>query len=244
MWRSGWKVVRSTSPIGAGEEAGAPVGAGVLTVELDGAAPPLEQPAAEKASAASIPDRRRPFSLVGFMVREFRRCGRTSVNLVSSFPFMTAIESHSVPVSGQQAPDFTLPSTSGEKVTLSALRGKPVLLAFFPLAFSGTCTQELCEMRDDHDQFVQRGVTVLPISVDSTYSLKEYRAKYDMHVELLSDFKREVSRRYGVLLEDRFYSNRAYFLIDANGVVAWTHVEENPSHRREDSEILAAIDRL
>jgi len=157
---------------------------------------------------------------------------------------MTAIESQVIPAVGQRAPDFTLPSTSGEKLTLSSLRGKPVLLAFFPLAFSSTCTAELCEMRDHDDQFAKRGVAVLPISVDSTYSLKEYKSKYGMKVDLLSDFKRDVSRLYGVLLEDRFYSNRAYFLIDRDGMIRWEHVEENPSHRRADSEILAAIDRL
>jgi len=158
---------------------------------------------------------------------------------------MTAIESNTaIPAVGEQAPDFTLPSTSGQKVTLSALRGSPVLLAFFPLAFSGTCTAELCEMRDHRDQFLGRGVTVLPISVDHTYSLKEYKAKYNMHADLLSDFRRDVSRRYGVLIEDRYYSNRAYFLIDAAGVIRWEHVEENPSNRRTDAEIFAAIDRL
>ena len=76
------------------------------------------------------------------------------------------------------------------------------------------------------------------------YSLKEYKAKHGMHVDLLSDFKREVSRLYGVLLEDRYYSNRAYFLLDREGVIRWEHVEENPGQRREDAEILAAIDRL
>jgi mycoredoxin-dependent peroxiredoxin len=157
---------------------------------------------------------------------------------------MTAIQSQTIPAVGQQAPDFTLPSTSGDKLTLSALRGRPVLLAFFPLAFSGTCTAELCEMRDDHDQFAGRGVTILPISVDHTWSLKEYKAKYNMQVDLLSDFKRDVSRLYGVMLEDRFYSNRAYFLIDAEGVIRWEHVEDSPSNRRQDSEILAAIDQL
>ncbi len=127
----------------------------------------------------------------------------------------TATASSSVPAVGQQAPDFTLSSTSGEKVSLNSLRGKPVLIAFFPLAFSSTCTAELCEMRDHHDQFAGRGVTVLPISVDSTYSLKEYKAKYHMSVDMLSDFMRTVSRAYGVLLEDRGYANRAYFLLDA-----------------------------
>jgi peroxiredoxin len=157
---------------------------------------------------------------------------------------MTAVESRTVPVVGQLAPDFTLPSTSGDKVTLSALRGKPVLIAFFPLAFSGTCTIELCDMRDHHDQFAERGVVVLPISVDSTYSLKEYKAKHTMKVDLLSDFKRDVSRLYGVLLDDRFYSNRAYFLVDFSGVIRWAHIEDNPSHKREGAELLAEIDRI
>lgn len=157
---------------------------------------------------------------------------------------MTAIESQKVPAVGEAAPDFTLPSTSGEKITLSGLRGKPVLIAFFPLAFSGTCTEELCEMRDDHDQFASRGVTVLPISVDHTYSLKEYKAKHGMHTDMLSDFFRTVSRQYGVLIEDRGYANRAYFLLDRDGVIRWEHVEENPGQRRPDSELLAAIDRL
>ena len=99
-------------------------------------------------------------------------------------------------------------------------------------------------MRDHDDQFTGRRVTVLPISVDSTYSLKEYKAKHGLKVDLLSDFKRVVSRQYGVLMEDRFYSNRAYFLIDSTGVIRWRHVEENPSNRREDAELLAAIDAV
>jgi len=107
---------------------------------------------------------------------------------------MTVVSVASGPVVGASAPDFTLPSTAGEKVTLSSLRGKPVLIAFFPLAFSSTCTAELCEMRDDHEHFEARGVTVLTISVDSTYSLKEYKAKHGFRVEFLSDFRRDVSR--------------------------------------------------
>lgn len=159
---------------------------------------------------------------------------------------MTAISSseHASPAVGALAPDFTLPSTSGQNVTLSQLQGKVVLIAFFPLAFSPTCTAELCEMRDDWDEFTNRDVTVLPISVDSSYSLKEYKAKYGMKVDLLSDFKREVSRRYGVLLEERFFSNRAYFLVDREGVVRWVHVEDNPSKKRSNDELLAEVDRV
>lgn len=159
---------------------------------------------------------------------------------------MTSISSSesALPAVGTQSPDFTLPSTSGQSVTLSQLRGHVVLVAFFPLAFSPTCTAELCEMRDDWDEFTRRGVVVLPISVDSTYSLKEYKAKYGMKVDLLSDFKREVSRRYGVLLEERFFSNRAYFLLDRDGIIRWAHAEENPSRKRSNDEILAEVDRV
>jgi glutaredoxin-dependent peroxiredoxin len=158
---------------------------------------------------------------------------------------MTATTANTpAPTVGQPAPDFTLASTSGEKVTLSALKGRPVLLAFFPLAFTSTCTAELCEMRDDYDRFAQHEVQVVPISVDSTASLKEFKAKYQLKTELLSDFFREASRAYGVLNAERFYSQRSYFLIDRDGILRWAHVETNNGNRREDQEILAEIERL
>ncbi|MGA9836166.1 MAG: peroxiredoxin [Gemmatimonadaceae bacterium] len=149
-----------------------------------------------------------------------------------------------IPTAGQTAPDFSLASTAGSSVTLSSLRGRPVLLAFFPLAFTSTCTAELCDIRDDYDRFAAAGVTVYPISVDSVDSLREFKNKHGMKVDLLSDFKRDVSRLYGTLREDRFYSNRAYFLIDAQGVIRWAHVEAKPSDRRQNSEIFAEISKL
>jgi peroxiredoxin len=87
-------------------------------------------------------------------------------------------------------------------------------------------------------------VEILPISVDATPSLKEFKNKLQMKTELLSDFKRDVSRAYGVLNEERFYSNRAYFLLDKDGRVRWSHVERNNGERRDNSEILAAIKLL
>jgi peroxiredoxin len=146
-----------------------------------------------------------------------------------------------VPAVGAPAPDFTLASTAGGQVTLSGLRGQRVLLAFFPLAFTSTCTSEMCAFTDDYDAFAGEGVTVLPISVDSVPTLAEFKAKHGLRVDLLSDFRREASRAYGVLLEHTFFSTRAYFLVDADGVVRWTHVEENPGQRRENAEILAAV---
>jgi peroxiredoxin len=149
-----------------------------------------------------------------------------------------------VPPVGAAAPDFTLASTSGTPLTLSSLRGRNVLLAFFPLAFTSTCTAELCDMRDDWDQFAGADTVVLPISVDSTASLNEFKAKYAMKSDLLSDFKREVSRLYGVLIEDRFFSTRAYFLIDRAGIIRWEHVEANPSHKRSNEELFQQIAAL
>src|SRR6266566_976259 len=149
------------------------------------------------------------------------------------------------PQAGDLAPDFTAASTSGSDVSLSSFRGKRnVLLAFFPLAFTGTCTTELVCFTEDFDQFAGNGIEILPISVDSTASLREFKNKLQMKTELLSDFKRDISRAYGVLNEERFYSNRAYFLIDRNGVVRWSHVEASNRQRRENSEILAAIKLL
>ena len=152
--------------------------------------------------------------------------------------------SSSVPAVGNPAPDFTLPSTTGSSVTLSAFRGKNVLLAFFPLAFTSTCTKELCDMRDDWDQFATVDTVVIPISVDSTPTLKEFKSKYSMRSDFLSDFKRNVARQYGVLLEDRFYANRAYFLVDKVGTLRWVHVEDNPSEKRSNAELLVQIAAL
>ena len=150
-----------------------------------------------------------------------------------------------VPAVGETAPDFTLPSTSGEKVTLSSCRGQSnVLLAFFPLAFTSTCTAELCAFSDDWDALAATGTVVLPLSVDSIPTLKEFKAKHAMKADLLSDFRREVSRRYGVLREDTFFSQRAYFLVDRDGIVRRAHVEETPGQRRENREILERIAAL
>ncbi|MBP6774707.1 MAG: redoxin domain-containing protein [Gemmatimonadaceae bacterium] len=154
---------------------------------------------------------------------------------------MTTTQTQPIQV-GETAPDFTLASTAGASVTLSSLRGqKHVLLAFFPLAFTSVCTAELCAFSEDFDVFSAEDVAVMPISVDAVPSLKEFRSKYNMKEELLSDFRRDASRAYGVLREDTYFSQRAYFLIDKEGVVRWAHVETTPGTKRENAEILAAI---
>ena len=146
---------------------------------------------------------------------------------------------------GEPAPDFTLPSTAGVDVTLSGFRGRQnVLLAFFPLAFTSTCTAEVCAFSEDYERFATGETVVLPISVDSTATLKEFKARLQVRQDMLSDFKRTVSRRYDVLLEDRFYSARAYFLIDRQGTLRWMHVEARLGDRRDDAELLRVIASL
>ena len=149
-----------------------------------------------------------------------------------------------LPVIGAPAPDFTLASTSGTDVTLSKLRGRNVLLAFFPLAFTSVCTQEMRSFTEDYGRFRDANTIVLPISVDSIPTLREFKAKERISVDLLSDFRREVSRRYGTLIEEKFFSNRAYVLIDRNGVVRWTYAETTPSTRRENAELLEQLRAL
>jgi len=149
-----------------------------------------------------------------------------------------------LPAAGSLAPDFTLPSTSGTDVTLSKLRGKTVLLAFFPLAFTSVCTLEMGDFTLQLPEFQKAGTVILPISVDPIPTLREFQAKERIELDLLSDFKREVSRAYGTLLEERFFSNRAYVLIDPEGVVRWTYAEETPKTRRDSGELLAMIKTL
>jgi peroxiredoxin len=147
----------------------------------------------------------------------------------------------SLPKVGTPAPDFTLPSTSGAEVTLSSLRGKNVLLAFFPLAFTRVCTQEMCSLTEDYGRFRDANTEVLPISVDSVPTLREFKAKEHITVELLSDFKRDVSRLYGTLIEEKFFSNRAYILVGPDGLVRWAYSEDTPSTRRENQELLSHV---
>ena len=116
-----------------------------------------------------------------------------------------------------------------------------MLLAFFPLAFTRVCTEEMCSFSEDYGRFRDADTEVLPISVDSVPALREFKAKERISIELLSDFKREVSRKYGTLVEEKFLSQRAYILIDPAGLVRWAYAEETSGTRRENQELLAQV---
>ena len=124
---------------------------------------------------------------------------------------------------GDLAPDFTLPNQFGEDVTLSQFRGvKPVVLVFYPLSFSGICTGELCEIRDNFARFESNEVELLAISVDSKYVQKVFAEHEGYNFSVLADFwpHGQVAKDYGVFLEEHGISNRATFVIDKDGVLA------------------------
>jgi glutaredoxin-dependent peroxiredoxin len=132
----------------------------------------------------------------------------------------------------QQAPDFTLRDTDKNKVTLSDHKGKSVLLLFFPLAFTSTCTKELCMTRDSLSTYNNLNTTVFGISVDSLFSLNRYKEEQALNFVLLSDFNKTASTAYGCLYDHFFndmdgVSKRSAFVIDAAGIVQYAEVLEN-----------------
>jgi mycoredoxin-dependent peroxiredoxin len=121
-----------------------------------------------------------------------------------------------------QAPDFDLPNQFGEHVRLSEFKGvKPVALVFFPLAFSSTCTGELCQLRDNIALFADNAVELLGISVDSKATLRSFAEQEGYDFTLLADFwpHGAVAKEYGVFLENKGFANRATFLIDTRGII-------------------------
>ena len=150
-----------------------------------------------------------------------------------------------LPAVGEPAPDFTLPSTADEEVTLSSFQGKSnVVLAFFPLAFTSVCTEEMGCFTDDFALFEGVDATVFGISVDSVPALKEFKAKHGFGIDLLSDFKRDVCHGYGTFMEDAFFSKRAYVIVDKQGVVRWVFVEAELGGRRDNAEVLDQLREL
>ncbi len=137
---------------------------------------------------------------------------------------------------GQAAPDFSLYDSDKIKVTLSEQQGSNVLLLFYPLAFTSTCTAELCTIRDNLNQYNKLNVKVFGISVDSLYTLAKYKEAQNLNFTLLSDFNKEVSKAYDSLYETFSYnmkgvSKRSAFLIDNTGIIRFSQILENASEQ-------------
>jgi glutaredoxin-dependent peroxiredoxin len=137
-----------------------------------------------------------------------------------------------MPEVGQKAPDFTLYDSDKNQVTLSAQQGKNVLLLFFPLAFTSTCTKELCSIRDNISFYDQVNASVFGISVDSLQTLAKFKEDQRLNFTLLSDFNKDVSRAYDTIYEMFGYnmkgvSKRSAFIIDKQGIIRYAEILEN-----------------
>ncbi len=134
----------------------------------------------------------------------------------------------------EQAPDFTLYDSEKKKVTLSDFQGKKnVLLLFFPVAFTSTCTAELCGVRDDISRYSNEDAQVFGLSIDSVFTLAKYKEEQGFNFPLLSDFNKDVSAAYGSLYDTftdmmmKGVSKRSAFIIDKRGVIQYSEILEN-----------------
>ena len=147
---------------------------------------------------------------------------------------------------GDKAPDFELKDNHGRTVRLADFRGeKNVVLLYYPFAFTGVCTGELCELRDNLPKFADRDTQLLAVSNDSIHSLRVFAEQEGLEYPLLSDFwpHGNVSRDYGVFDEDKGCAVRGTFIIDKDGVVRWTVVNGLPD-ARDLNEYVKALDTL
>ncbi|MFI5136496.1 MAG: redoxin domain-containing protein [Sphingobacteriales bacterium] len=147
---------------------------------------------------------------------------------------------------GSPAPQFTLISTEKKPVSLSDFKGKKVVLHFFPMAFTGVCTTQLCTMRDNFGYYDGLNATILAISVDSPFSLAKFKEENNYQFELLSDFNKEVSAAYGALYEEfvlglKGVSKRAAFVIDEEQNIIYAEVLEKASDLPDFAAIAEAV---
>lgn len=149
---------------------------------------------------------------------------------------------------GSTAPEFTLPNQDRESVTLSAQRGRPVVVAFFPAAFTSVCTAELCRFRDSLSELNAARAVVFGVSVDHPASLKEFATQQKLNFDLLSDFNREAVKAFEVANTDRNgfrdIARRAVFVLDSEGVVRHREVTEHPGLEPDYEAVLSTLRRL
>jgi peroxiredoxin len=146
---------------------------------------------------------------------------------------------------GSKAPDFTLTNEERQPVTLSGLRGRPVVLAFFPAAFSSVCTKELCTFRDSLTRLNNLDAQILGISVDTFFTLKAFHDQQGFRFPLLSDFNKQVIRDYGVFNEDMIglkgIAKRAVFVIDQEGVIRYREVLDDARNEPDYDKVFQAL---
>jgi peroxiredoxin len=150
---------------------------------------------------------------------------------------------------GDNAPEFALMDSDKKEVKLSDYKGKNVVLLFFPLAFTGVCTEELCSMRDNIADYNNLNADVLAVSVDSLFTLDKFKKEQNYNFPLLSDFNKEVSTTYGSLYETfvlgmKGVSKRSAFVIDKDGVIQYAEVLEDAGKKPDFEAIQATLQKL
>jgi peroxiredoxin len=150
---------------------------------------------------------------------------------------------------GDKAPDFTLVASDTKEVTLSSYQGKNVVLLFFPMAFTGVCTTELCTMRDNMSVYEKLNAEILAVSVDSPFTLAEFKKQQNLNFPLLSDFNKEVARNYGSLYEEfvfglRGVAKRSAFVVDAEGTVRYAEVLDSAGDLPNFAKIQETLNEL
>jgi peroxiredoxin len=149
---------------------------------------------------------------------------------------------------GSKAPDFTLMNDKREEVTLSSQKGHPVVLAFFPAAFTGVCTKELCTFRDSMAKLNSANATVYGISVDTSFSLAAFKKEQNLNFPLLSDFNKEVIQAYGVFNPDMIglkgIAKRSTFVIDKDGIIRHAEVLDDARNEPNYDKVFEALSKL
>ncbi len=151
---------------------------------------------------------------------------------------------------GQNAPDFTLKNTAKEPISLSSYRGKTVILAFYPGAFTGVCDKEMCAFQDNMEKLNDAAATVIGISVDSPWANAEFARKYNLEFELLSDIDREVVTAYDAKfvglggIDGYVSANRVVIIIDKTGTIQHRWVAENPGVEPDYHALVAVAESL
>ena len=149
---------------------------------------------------------------------------------------------------GSRAPDFTLTNQDRQPVTLSEQRGKPVVLAFFPAAFSSVCQKEMCTFRDSMARLGTANAQVYGISVDTFFTLKAFQDQQKLNFPLLSDFNKQAIRDYGVFNEDMIglkgIAKRAVFVIDRDGIIRHREVLEDARNEPNYDKVFSTLDSM
>ena len=155
-----------------------------------------------------------------------------------------------IPKIGEVAPDFKLPDTDKNLRSLKEFRGKKTVLAFFPGAFTGVCTKEMCTFQESLSRFNGMDAQVVGVSVDSPFSNKEFSTKNKLQFPILSDYKEEVIKRYDLVhvglggLEGYTSARRAVFVVDKDGVIRYEWLSEAPGNEPNYDEIAKAVSAI